>query len=271
MITFPNAKINLGLSVVEKRNDGYHNIETIFYPLPLRDSLQIVRAKDGIQQFSSSGIGVPGNPDENLVLKAWNLLQQEFKLPPVKTHLHKAIPLGAGLGGGSADAAFMIKLINEEFELNLTVAKMQEYAGKIGADCPFFIENKPTFAFGKGDQFLRAEINLSGYFAVIVKPAINVCTTTAYAGIIPRKPEISVKEIIKTPIENWKENLKNDFEETVFKNFSEIRIIKDSLYENGAVYASMSGSGSAVYGIFGNEIDLKKTFGYQICWEGWLA
>jgi 4-diphosphocytidyl-2-C-methyl-D-erythritol kinase len=148
---------------------------------------------------------------------------------------------------------------------------MQEYAGKIGADCAFFIENKPVFAFGKGDQFLPAEINLSGYFGVIVKPQVNVNTALAYAGIIPRKPEISVNEIIKTPIENWNENLKNDFEETVFKKFPEIGIIKESLYENGAVYASMSGSGSAVYGIFRNEIDLKKTFGNQICWEGGLS
>jgi 4-diphosphocytidyl-2-C-methyl-D-erythritol kinase len=271
MITFPNAKINLGLSVVEKRNDGYHNIETLFYPLPLRDALEMIGAKDGIQEFSSSGIGVPGNPDHNLVLKAWNLLQHDFKLPPVKIHLHKAIPLGAGLGGGSADAAFMIKLINQEFELNLPIAQMQEYAGKIGADCAFFIENKPTFAFGKGDQFLPVEINLSGYFGVIVKPAVNVNTADAYAGIVPRKPEISVKEIIKTPIENWNGKLKNDFEETVFMKFPEIGIIKDLLYKNGALYASMSGSGSAVYGIFGNEIDLKKTFGNQICWEGWLS
>lgn len=270
MITFPNAKINLGLSVVEKRNDGYHNIETIFYPLPLQDALEMIRSKDGIQEFSFSGIGVPGNPDQNLVLNSWNLLQQDFRLPPVKIHLHKAIPLGAGLGGGSADAAFMIKLINEEFELNLTIAKMQEYAGKIGADCAFFIVNKPTFAFEKGDQFLPVEINLSGYFAVIVKPAINVSTAAAYAGIIPRKPEISVKKIIKIPLENWKENLKNDFEETVFKKFPEIGIIKNSLYENGAIYASMSGSGSACFGIFQNEVGLTKTFGDQFCWEGWL-
>lgn len=270
MIAFPNAKINLGLSVVEKRNDGYHNIETIFYPLPLRDVLEIIRAKDGIQEFSCSGIRIPGNPDQNLVLKSWNLLQHNFNLPPVKIHLHKTIPSGAGLGGGSADAAFMIKLINEEFELNLPIAKMQEYAGKIGADCPFFIENKPTFAFGKGDQFLRAEINLSGYFCVIVKPAVNVITSMAYGGIVPQKPKISVNEIIKTPIENWKANLKNDFEETVCIKFPEIRIVKEALYESGAVYASMSGSGSAVYGIFKNETGLLRTFGNQLCWEGWL-
>ena len=271
MIVFPNAKINLGLSVIEKRSDGFHNIETVFYPLPLNDALELIIAPDGRQEFSSSGIEIPGNPDQNLCLKAWNLLQQDFKLPSVKIHLHKIIPLGAGLGGGSADAAFMIKLVNQEFELNLTIARMQEIAAKIGADCPFFIENKPTFASGKGDQFLQAEINLSGYFTVIVKPAINVSTADAYAGIIPQKPAVGVKEIINLPIENWKENLKNDFEESVFKKHPEIGIIKNILYKNGAVYASMSGSGSAVYGIFEKAVDLKKTFGNQICWEGWLS
>jgi len=270
MITFPNAKINLGLSVIEKRNDGYHNIETVFYPLPLQDSLQIVRPKDGVMDFSSSGIQIPGNADQNLVLKAWGLLQQDFKLPPVKIHLYKAIPLGAGLGGGSADAAFMIKLINKEFELNLPIAKMQEYAGKIGADCPFFIINKPVFASGKGDHFVPVGLSLSGYFAVIVKPEINVSTAEAYAGIVPQKPDISVQEIIETPIENWKENLRNDFESSVFKKHPEIGTIKDSLYENGAIYASMSGSGSAVYGIFGKEVHLKKYFSNCFCWEGWF-
>jgi 4-diphosphocytidyl-2-C-methyl-D-erythritol kinase len=270
MIVFPNAKINLGLSVVGKRKDCYHNIETVFYPLPLRDALELIIAPDGRQEFSASGIAIPGNPDHNLCLKALNLLQQDFKLPSVKIHLHKAIPLGAGLGGGSADAAFMIKLINQVFDLKLTTAQMQEYAGKIGADCPFFIENKPTFAFGKGDMFLPAEINLSGYFAVVVKPDLNVSTAAAYAGIIPRKPAVAVKEIINLPIEKWKENLKNDFEETVFKKHPEIGIIKDLLYKNGALYASMSGSGSAVYGIFGKEVDPEKYFGAHICWKGWL-
>lgn len=270
MIVFPNAKINLGLSVVGKREDGYHNIETVFYPLPLRDALELIIAPDGRQEFSASGIAIPGNPEQNLVLKAFYLLQQDFKLPPVKIHLHKAIPPGAGLGGGSADAAFMIKLINQVFDLNLSISGMQELAGKIGADCPFFIENKPTFAFGKGDQFLPAEINLSGHFAIVVKPEVNVSTAAAYAGINPQKPELSVEKIINLPIEKWKENLKNDFEESVFKKHPEIGIIKDLLYKNGALYASMSGSGSAVYGIFEKEVNPEKYFGTHICWKGWL-
>ena len=270
MIVFPNAKINLGLSVTEKRDDGYHNIETVFYPLPLRDALEVIIAPDGRQKFTASGIEIPGNPDQNLCLKAWNLLQKDFKLPPVQIHLHKVIPLGAGLGGGSADAAFMIKLVNQEFELNLSIAGMQELAGKIGADCPFFIENKPTFAFGKGDNFSPVEMSLSGSFAVIIKPDVNVSTASAYAGIIPQKPAVGVNEVINLPIEKWKEILKNDFEESVFKKHPEIGIIKDLLYKNGALYASMSGSGSAVYGIFGKKVDLKKYFGNHICWEGWL-
>ncbi len=270
MIVFPNAKINLGLSVIEKRDDGFHNIETVFYPLPMRDALEMIKSPDGRQSFSSSGIEIPGNPQQNLCLKAWRLLQDEFKLPAVKIHLHKIIPLGAGLGGGSADAAFMIKLVNQQFELNLSVLQMLNYAGKIGADCPFFIENKPSFAHQKGDCFSAVQASLSGYFAIVVKPEVHLSTATAYAGIKPKRALFPVHEIIKTPIENWQNFLKNDFEEITLKKHPVIASIKSELCKSGAVYASMTGSGSAVYGIFDKKTDLQNLFKEHFYWSGWL-
>lgn len=270
MIVFPNAKINLGLSVIEKRTDGYHNIETVFYPVPLHDALELIRAQDSKHEFSVSGIDIPGNPDQNLCLKVWKILQQAFKLPPIKIHLHKAIPAGAGLGGGSSDAAFMIKLVDQEFGLNLSVAQMQDYAGKIGSDCPFFIENKPVFAFEKGDRFVPINANLSGYFAVIVKPQVHIITAGAYAGITPKKPAIGIKEIINSTVENWKDMLVNDFEQAAIEKVPSIGNIKSELYRQGAVFASMTGSGSAVYGIFSYEVDLRNFFGDAFYWGGWI-
>jgi 4-diphosphocytidyl-2-C-methyl-D-erythritol kinase len=230
----------------------------------------MIKSPDGKQEFSASGIEIPGNPDQNLCLKAWQVLQQMFKLPAVKIHLHKAIPAGAGLGGGSSDAAFMIKLANQEFGLNLSVAQMQDFAVKIGSDCPFFIENKPVFAFEKGDRFIPVISSLSGYFVVIVKPEIHINTAGAYAGIIPKLPAVSVEEIIESPVEYWKDMLVNDFEEPAIINNPSIGTIKNELYRQGAVYASMTGSGSAVYGIFRCEVDLLKFFSNTFYWGGWF-
>ena len=248
MITFPNAKINIGLNVVSKRDDGYHNLETIFYPVKLADALEFVDSDE--IQFSTSGIEIDGNPENNLVVKAYKLLQKDFNLPPVKLHLHKVIPFGAGLGGGSADAAFALKMVNEYFHLKISSLKLQNYALQIGADCPFFIENKPTFATGIGDQFQPVNLDLSEYKILIVKPDILVSTPDAYKNVIPAKPIFNLKDIENLPIEKWKDTIKNDFEKSVFIKYPGIENLKNILYKMGALYASMSGSGSAVFGVF---------------------
>lgn len=234
--------------MVSKREDGYHNLETIFYPVKLADALEL--ADSDKMQFSSSGIEINGNPENNLVVKAYKLLQKDFKLPPVKLHLHKIIPFGAGLGGGSADAAFTLKMLNNYFNLNISSEKLQNYAAQIGADCPFFIENKPVFATGIGDRFQPVNLDLSEYEILIVKPDISVNTPEAYKNIIPKKPSFNLKEIETLPIKDWKDVIKNDFEKSVFEKYPEIEELKNSLYKMGALYASMSGSGSAVFGVF---------------------
>lgn len=248
MIGFPNAKINLGLNVIERRADGYHNLETVFYPVTLSDILEILPGKSF--HFEASGLALEGDPENNLVVRAYRLLNTAFNLPPVNIFLHKVIPFGAGLGGGSSDAAHTLKLLNEMFELNLSNIQLNEYAVKLGADCPFFIENQPSFATGTGNILSPINIDLSEYQMVIVKPPFGVETVWAYQSITPRKPRKSISEIINQPIETWREELTNDFECTVFEKYPQIGSIKQALYDNGAVYASMSGSGSSVYGIF---------------------
>ncbi len=250
MICFPNAKINLGLNIVSKREDGYHNIETIFYPIELKDVLEIVPAKNTKGTFVQSGIPVDGNPNNNLVIKASNLLKNTFKIPEIDIYLRKNIPFGAGLGGGSADAAFMIKLLNDYAELNMSSQQMEDFAAQLGADCPFFIENKPVFAEGIGNIFSPVEVSLSSYHIDVIKPDIHVSTQEAYSRVRPQKPEKSIKEIISEPIETWKDQLINDFEYSVFEKHPEINDLKKQMYDKGAVYASMSGSGSSVFGIF---------------------
>ncbi|MCO4291433.1 4-(cytidine 5'-diphospho)-2-C-methyl-D-erythritol kinase [Solitalea sp. MAHUQ-68] len=254
MILFPNAKINLGLNIVEKRWDGFHNIETVFYPIKINDSLEIIEAAD--TEFFAHGIEIPGDNHDNICLKAYDLLKHDFNLPPIEIHLLKNIPVGAGLGGGSADGAFMIKLLNQKFGLGLTIEQMQVYARKLGSDCAFFIENKPVFAFGKGDEFTGQEINLEHHFLVLVKPAIHVSTADAYGGCAPSKPKTSLQMLLHLPITEWKGLVINDFETTVFPKYPAIARIKEELYENGALYASMSGSGSSVFGIFHEPVQL---------------
>ena len=253
MITFPNCKINLGLRVVSRRADGYHDLETVFYPIPLFDALEIVPEAEDKSKFTQSGIQLDGNKEDNLVLKAYRLLSNDFDLPPVDVYLRKNIPVGAGLGGGSSDAAFMLKLLNEYAALNLNEEKLEQYAARLGADCPFFIRNKPVFAEGTGDQFSEIDLSLKGYFLYLVKPNVFISTKEAFAGIVPGKPEISVNETIKLPVNQWKGALLNDFEESVFNRHPEIRQVKETLYANGAIYAAMSGSGSSVFGIFETE------------------
>lgn len=255
MITFPNAKINLGLNITGKRSDGYHNLETVFYPIPLEDALEVTLLNDPQRKFvlHQSGMEIAGDPETNLVVKAYKLLDEMFHLPPVSIYLYKRIPSGAGLGGGSADAAFMLKLLNKKFALNLSEEQLEEYAASLGADCAFFIKNAPTFAEGIGNLFAPITLSLKGYRLVLVKPDIFVSTREAFARIRPRRPEHALKEVIQQPVGEWKERMTNDFEESVFPQYPAIGEIKEELYGQGALYAAMSGSGSSVFGIFAPE------------------
>lgn len=261
MISFPNAKINLGLQVLGKRNDGFHDIQSCLYPIPITDALEIIPA--ATTGFSCSGIPIPGNDTENLILKAYQLIAAEFpEIAPITAHLHKCIPIGAGLGGGSSDAAFALKMLNEMFELNLREEKLIEYAGKLGSDCPFFIYNEPQLASGRGEILEKIPLDLASNWLVLVHPGIHVSTQEAYAGITPGPAAKKLTEILSTP-SSWKSELVNDFEQSIFSNHPEIAAIKDQLYQAGAWYAAMSGSGSAVFGLFKNKpnnLDFPKNY-----------
>ena len=269
MLTFPCAKINLGLNITSKREDGYHNIETIFYPVPLTDALEVKLMHDDFPSDEPCDLKITGNAvdcDEknNLVVKAYTLLAQDFKLPRVHTHLVKRIPMQAGLGGGSADGAFMIRLLDERFRLNMGIAEMERYASRLGSDCAFFITTEPSFGTGRGEVLEPvniAEQNLQGYYIAIVKPAIAVSTREAFKQIICRQPEHCCRDIVRQPVETWKTVLTNDFEEPAFEQHPELADIKQRLYDLGAVYAQMSGSGSAFFGLFRTEPQqLKSNF-----------
>ncbi|MCD4682037.1 MAG: 4-(cytidine 5'-diphospho)-2-C-methyl-D-erythritol kinase [Bacteroidales bacterium] len=269
MICFPNCKINLGLSVTEKRPDGFHNVETIMFPLPMFDVLEIIMSSENKTSFTTTGLNIGKDWENNLVYKAYKLLEQDFDLNNVNIHLHKVVPSGAGLGGGSSDAAYTIKLLNDLFNLKLSIDQMQNYAAMLGSDCAFFIKNKPVFAFGKGDRFKNIDIDLSGYHFVVVKPNIHIATPEAYSWITPKIKKTSLKEIIHLPVGNWKDILINDFEKKVFKRHPEIKEIRDELYEHGAVYASMTGSGAAVYGIFEDQVKMKGKFNNHFVWTSY--
>lgn len=266
MICFPNAKINLGLNIVSKRSDGYHNLETVFYPLMIKDALEIIENKNlNKDVLIQSGIQVDGVAEDNLVMKALHLMREKYDFPKVEVHLLKNIPFGAGLGGGSADASFMLKLLNVTFNLGATDDELANLAVRLGADCPFFIYNRPMFASGIGEVFENIDLSLTGYHWVLVKPNVHVSTKDAFALIKPVEPKLSLKEIIKRPIQDWKDLMANDFEASVFAKFPEIATIKEKLYEEGAIYASMSGSGSSVFGIFKGEfVDLQVFDGYIV-------
>ena len=252
MISFPNAKINLGLNIIEKRSDGYHDISSCFYPVPIKDVLEINLSNKF--DFKTSGISVPGNKQDNLVVKAYKLLKKDFGLPEVAIHLHKNVPLEAGLGGGSSDGAFALKMLNEFFDLYLDDSVLEDYAGMLGSDCPFFIYNEPMLVGGRGDQMNDIKVNLEGYYICILKPQISISTREAYFGVKPAIPEHSIQSIITSrPVIEWKRFLKNDFEESIFDKFDELSRLKEILYEMRAEYASLTGSGSAMYGLFKNE------------------
>ncbi|NQX31295.1 4-(cytidine 5'-diphospho)-2-C-methyl-D-erythritol kinase [Pedobacter boryungensis] len=259
MLSLANAKLNLGLFLTEKREDGYHNLETVFYPVKLYDVVELIDANE--TNCIIKGINIPGNAADNICLKAFVQLQKDFNLPNQQIVLLKNIPVGAGLGGGSADAAFLIKLVNEKFKLNLPVEKMQDYARNLGADCAFFIENKPVYAFAKGDEFEDVTLDLSTYSIVLVKPNVHVSTAEAYQNVKVKQPKVSLKELINLPLNEWKGKIENDFETSVFAKFPQIDEIKTKLYAAGATFALMSGSGSSVFAIFEKPVllaDLEK-------------
>ncbi len=278
MVVFPNCKINIGLHVVRKRADGYHDLETIFYPLPLRDALEIVKREtaDGRRETADvkrqtaignqnteenspvtlhmSGLPVQGNPEDNLCIKAYHLLQQHYpQLADIDMYLHKAIPMGAGLGGGSADGAFTLQLLNDKFQLNISREKLLDYSLQLGSDCPFFIINKPCYATGRGELLQAVQLDLSVYSFLVVHPGVHINTAWAFSQLTPAPSSQSLTEIIQQPVSNWRSVLKNDFEAPVCKQHPDLQTIPQKLYEAGALYASMTGSGSCFYGIFPKE------------------
>lgn len=272
MICFPNAKINLGLNIVSKREDGYHNLETIFYPIPIHDALEIIESKDNSKDtLIEAGYKVDALSDDNLVMKALCAMRSKYDFPPLEVHLLKNIPFGAGLGGGSSDAAFMLRLINDKFALGATDEELANIAVKLGADCPIFIYNKPMYAEGIGEQLEEINLSLKGYYIVLVKPDVFVSTKDAFSKITPQKPTMNLKEIAKLPITAWKDYMVNDFEKSIFSLHPIVGNIKDELYKKGALYASMSGSGSSVYGIFENSlIDIEASFPDCFTWQSVL-
>nr|WP_298159395.1 4-(cytidine 5'-diphospho)-2-C-methyl-D-erythritol kinase [uncultured Prevotella sp.] len=274
MITFPCAKINLGLNIVSKRPDGYHNLETVFYPIPLTDALEIKYMDEKFPSESPCDLKITGNDvdcneEDNLVIKAYQLLAADFQLPRVHAHLVKRIPTQAGLGGGSSDAAYMIRLLDERFRLNIGIPEMERYAAKLGADCAFFITADPSYAEGIGDVLMPADVpgaGLGGYYLAVVKPSVAVSTRDAYTAIVPKTPAKCCRDIVRQPIETWKDELVNDFEAPIFAMHPELAAIKQSLYDAGAVYAAMSGSGSALFGIFREQpTGLEKEFEGMFC------
>jgi 4-diphosphocytidyl-2-C-methyl-D-erythritol kinase len=260
MLTFPNAKINLGLQITEKLSNGYHAINSCLYPIPLKDALEFVPAKKKTA-FNSSGSSIPSDGKDNLVLRAYKLLKKDFQLPELNIHLHKNIPTGAGLGGGSSDAAFMLKALSDYYQLFLDDSFLESYAAQLGSDCPFFIQNKPAIASGTGTELEPCNVNLSCYHLVLIHPGLHISTKEAYAGTTPKEPEHQLKEILeKSDISTWRETLVNDFEESIFKIQPILAEIKAELYEQGAIYAAMSGSGSSLFGIYKEQPPIIKAF-----------
>jgi 4-diphosphocytidyl-2-C-methyl-D-erythritol kinase len=268
MIVFPPCKINLGLHVISKRPDGYHDIETCFYPVPWTDILEIIPSNK--TAFTFSGQPISGKEESNLCVRAYSLLQQDFVIPPVQLHLHKIVPSGAGLGGGSSDAAATLKLLNEIFSLGIGMERLRSYASLLGSDSPFFIEPQPTFGTGKGEIVTPLYLPLKGKYLMVVDPGIHCSTAEAYGRVNARQPKMPLKEILARPIAEWKEFLQNDFEPSIFSSYPILRDIKERLYQRGAAYASMSGSGSSIFGLFHQPQDMEKDFPGMKLWFGKL-
>ena len=261
MINFPIAKINLGLNVVEKRPDGYHNLQTVFYPVPIKDALEVHVMDEAFPSdydcdLKVTNITIEGDEQRNLVVRAYQLLKQDFPtLPRIHSHLWKGIPTQAGMGGGSSDCAYMMLLLNQQFQLGLTDEQLIEYAAKLGADCAFFILSRPCYAEGIGEKLQPIDLSLSGYYIAVVRPDIPVPTKEAFSRIRPHYPALNCRETVMQPVETWRDTLINDFEESVFALHPEIGNIKQQLYDMGATYAAMSGSGSALFGLFKKQPD----------------
>lgn len=263
MISFPNAKINIGLNITKKRSDGYHNLETIFYPVNLCDILEFVENKENTINFGNSGIIVDTSIENNLIVKAYELLKSDFNLPGLDIHLHKVIPYGAGLGGGSSDAAFMLKMLNTYFDLSISIEKLKNYASQLGSDCAFFIENRALFASGTGNIFSETKIDLKDYYVYLIKPDLGIKTNEAFSKIKVSAPIFDLKKSVEKEISFWKEEIKNDFEEYALTKIPDLQEIITNMYKHGAKYVSMSGSGSSIFGIFEKEaecIDVYKKY-----------
>ncbi|MDP2423522.1 MAG: 4-(cytidine 5'-diphospho)-2-C-methyl-D-erythritol kinase [Bacteroidales bacterium] len=267
MVVFPNAKINLGLWIKNKRPDGFHEIETCFYPVPLHEILEIMEVEPGNEVFRTTGLNIPAKVEDNLVKKAYELLKKDYYFPPLHIHLHKTIPMGSGLGGGSSDAAFAIKLLNEHFKLGMDEQQMRAYARQIGSDCAFFILNKPAIATGRGELLKPIALSLSGFYIAIVIPPTAISTTWAYSSIAPRPRKNSLEEIINLPVKEWKNRLENDFENAVFKKNPEVEVLKNILYDQGADYASLTGSGSGIFGLFSNDPGILEAKSQYFLWQ----
>ena len=268
MLAFPSCKINIGLRITEKRPDGFHNLQSCFYPVAWGDLLELIPAPEF--RFSSSGLPIPGDSQRNLCVRAYELLKADFGLPSVQLHLHKVVPIGAGLGGGSADAAFTLKLVNEQFGLALDNESLENYARQLGSDCAFFVHNQPLYCLEKGDVFSPIQVDLSGYYILLVYPNLAISTAEAYAGVRPRMPDVSLFEQLQMPIDAWRETIHNDFEDSLFPQYPVLPQIKQQLYDAGAIYASMSGSGSTVYGIFNAPVLVPNQFVNYRVWKGRL-
>jgi 4-diphosphocytidyl-2-C-methyl-D-erythritol kinase len=269
MIVFPNCKINLGLHILWRRQDGFHEIKSLLYPLSLSDCLEIIPSSGGRTEFSSSGIRIPGNGEKNLCQKAWDIVSADYNIPAVKIHLHKNTPIGAGLGGGSADAAYTLKLLNDLFSLSISKQQLLSMASDLGSDCAFFINNTPAIATGRGEILSVNPLSLKDYYLVLVVPPIHISTKEAYQNITPGLPAKDLDEILCLPIKKWRDRLVNDFEKGIFSKYPLLPSIKDLLYDKGALYASMSGSGSTVFGLFSNKPDINtaKIFPDCFIWE----
>jgi 4-diphosphocytidyl-2-C-methyl-D-erythritol kinase len=275
MICFPNIKINLGLRIINRRTDGFHTIESVFYPIKFADILEVIPTTSAEPQvhFHSSGLPIAGNANDNLIVKAYYLLAESHQLPPIEIHLHKIIPMGAGLGGGSSDAAFMLNLLNQQFELQLSLEQLENYAAQLGSDCAFFIQNKPAYLLGKGHELEPYDLNLAGYYLVLLYASVHSNTALAYQNVKPRMvfdENTSLNALLKLPVSEWKHRIENDFESSVFEQFPILATLKNELYQQGAMYASMSGSGSAVFGIFAQKPQLTEQLRSVVCFEGWL-
>jgi 4-diphosphocytidyl-2-C-methyl-D-erythritol kinase len=253
MVVFPPAKINLGLNILDKRPDGFHNLETVFYPIDLYDVLEVIVCPDADIDFEFTQTGVPLDcaPEKNLCYKAFQRIKSSFpEIEPIKVHLHKTIPTGAGMGGGSSDGAFMLQLLKSIFNLTISDAVHKNMALELGSDCPFFLVNRPSLALGRGEIISHCPIQLKGFHILIVNPGIHINTGWAFNALDKDRIPNSLTQLAEIPINEWNKWVKNDFEKPVFHHYPEIASIKESLYEQGAVFASMSGSGSTVFGIF---------------------